>query len=257
MAQEQIQKFLDLEGLKLLIEKINNKADKFTVGTGLTLEDGQLKLSNTFNTDIFKVVTTLPTEDVDKNSIYVVPSEVTEDGNLFNEYFYVEVDGEYKWEKFGEVKASLSLDEYDKAIEALQAKVTALEEGKQDKGNYLEYALEGERKVVTLNNTDIFGARPNHGELADKYEIPSNIDWISLIQLNKWNVVDLGSDKTMLNINTPKDVRPTIQEKGQSGPQAHKMAYLSDVESVLNSIKPISIDEINDEFNKSATTPNA
>lgn len=102
-------------------------------------------------------------------------------------------------------------------------------EAKQNKGNYIEYNDINNRKIVTLNNADIFGATANEEPLKDKVDING---WVSLMQLNKWNVVDLGSPKTITNINTPKGERPTVQEAGQSGTEAHKMAYLDDVPSL-------------------------
>lgn len=118
----------------------------------------------------------------------------------------------------------------DLAPYATTENVDAALKEKQDKGNYITYVDENGRKVVTLNNADIFGAIANKEELQDKFDADG---WISLIQLNKWNVVDLGSSKTMTNINTPDGVRPTIQEKSQSGPNAHKMAYLDDLDNVV------------------------
>lgn len=58
----------------------------------------------------------------------------------------------------------------------------------------------------------------------------------SLAQYSKWGVVDFGIPGKPFNINTAKDTRPTIQEEGQSGDQAHKMAYLSDVQKWFGSI---------------------
>ncbi len=107
---------------------------------------------------------------------------------------------------------------------------------KQDKGNYLSYIDDNGRKVIALNNNDIIGANANEGELDDKIDTEG---WVSLIHLNKWNVFDLGSNKTMTNINTPDGVRPTIQERSQSGPEAHKMAYLDDVEALKTIIEEL------------------
>lgn len=61
----------------------------------------------------------------------------------------------------------------------------------------------------------------------------------SLVQLNRWGVADFGSSSVPFNINTPKDVRPTVQEAGQSGEEAHKIAYLSDVESSSAQIEEV------------------
>ena len=54
----------------------------------------------------------------------------------------------------------------------------------------------------------------------------------NLLMLSKWNIVDLGSNKLPFNINVPAGVRPTVQEAGQTGEEAHKIAYLSDIPEV-------------------------
>ena len=55
-----------------------------------------------------------------------------------------------------------------------------------------------------------------------------NIKTYNIAMISKWDVVDLGSSSLKINLNTPNGVRPTVQEAGQSGEQAHKIAYLSD-----------------------------
>lgn len=76
-----------------------------------------------------------------------------------------------------------------------------------------------ERKAIVLKNGDVILGGNLEGGTS------------SLVQLNRWGVADFGSSSVPFNINTPKDVRPTVQEAGQSGEEAHKIAYLSDVES--------------------------
>lgn len=94
------------------------------------------------------------------------------------------------------------------------------------------------KKVITLDNDELVNARSNSEELENKVDV--NGKAISLIQLNRWNVVDVGSPYTLTNINTPDGVRPTIQEKSQSGPEAHKIAYLSDFENINNIVNSLS-----------------
>ena len=74
-----------------------------------------------------------------------------------------------------------------------------------------------ERKAIVLKNGDVI--------------LGSNLEGgtSSLVQLNRLGVADFGSASVPFNINTPKDVRPTVQEAGQSGEEAHKIAYLSDI----------------------------
>lgn len=51
----------------------------------------------------------------------------------------------------------------------------------------------------------------------------------SILMVSKWDKVDLGTSLLDINLNVPKGNRPTIQEAGQTGEEAHKMAYLSDI----------------------------
>lgn len=84
-----------------------------------------------------------------------------------------------------------------------------------------------ERKAIVLKNGDVISGGNLEGGTS------------SLVQLNRWGVADFGSSSVPFNINTPKDVRPTVQEAGQSGEEAHKIAYLSDVESSSAQIEEV------------------
>lgn len=84
-----------------------------------------------------------------------------------------------------------------------------------------------ERKAIVLKNGDVILGGNLEGGTS------------SLVQLNRWGVADFGSSRVPFNINTPKDVRPTVQEAGQSGEEAHKIAYLSDIESSSAQIEEV------------------
>lgn len=84
-----------------------------------------------------------------------------------------------------------------------------------------------ERKAIVLKNGDVILGGNLEGGTS------------SLVQLNRWGVADFGSSSVPFNINTPKDVRPTVQEAGQSGEEVHKIAYLSDVESSSAQIEEV------------------
>lgn len=94
---------------------------------------------------------------------------------------------------------------------------------------YVDIADENlpERKAIVLKNGDVILGGNLEGGTS------------SLVQLNRWGVADFGSSSVPFNINTPKDVRPTVQEAGQSGEEAHKIAYLSDVESSSAQIEEV------------------
>lgn len=84
-----------------------------------------------------------------------------------------------------------------------------------------------ERKAIVLKNGDVILGGNLEGGTS------------SLVQLNRWGIADFGSSSVPFNINTPKDVRPTVQEAGQSDEEAHKIAYLSDVESSSAQIEEV------------------
>lgn len=84
-----------------------------------------------------------------------------------------------------------------------------------------------ERKAIVLKNGDVILGGNLEGGTS------------SLVQLNRLGIADFGSSSVPFNINTPKDVRPTVQEAGQSGEEAHKIAYLSDVESSSAQIEEV------------------
>lgn len=62
----------------------------------------------------------------------------------------------------------------------------------------------------------------------------------NLVQLNRWGIVDLGTPVSPININTPKGQRPTVQEAGQSGPEANQIAYVSDVAGLSNTLEALN-----------------
>lgn len=84
-----------------------------------------------------------------------------------------------------------------------------------------------ERKAIVLKNGDVILGGNLEGGTSN------------LVQLNRWGVADFGSSSVPFNINTPKDVRPTVREAGQSSEEAHKIAYLSDVESSSAQIEEV------------------
>lgn len=85
-----------------------------------------------------------------------------------------------------------------------------------------------ERKAIVLKNGDVISGGNLEGGTS------------SLVQLNRWGVADFGSSSVPFNINTPKDVRPTVQEAGQSGEEAHKIAYVSDVAGLSNTLEALN-----------------
>ena len=62
----------------------------------------------TLDLTLYKLVSSLPTTDIDTTKIYLVPSTETGDQNIYIEYVYVN----NAWEKLGEYKSEVDLTEY-------------------------------------------------------------------------------------------------------------------------------------------------
>lgn len=105
------------------------------------------------------------------------------------------------------------------------------------------------KKIIVLSNAEQIVGQSNPDELEGKIEVNGKIP---LIKLNEWNVIDIGSPITITNINIPDGVRPTVQEKSQSGPNAHKMAYLDDIQKLEPTIDSLAalVQILNDKVEK-------
>lgn len=135
------------------------------------------------------------------------------------------------------LKASQSdLEAY---MSATDTKVSELEANLASAVKFTTSTYEGrDKKVITLDNDELINARSNSEDLENKVNVGGKS--ISLIQLNRWNVVNVGSPYTLTNINTPKGQRPTVQEAGQSGPEANQIAYVSDVAGLSNTLEALN-----------------
>lgn len=110
-----------------------------------------------------------------------------------------------------------------------------------------------DKKIIVLSNAEQIVGQSNPDELEGKIEVNGKIP---LIKLNEWNVIDIGSPITLTNINIPDGVRPTVQEKSQSGPNAHKMAYLDDIQKLEPTIDSLValVQILNDKVEKLSKT---
>lgn len=105
----------DIETLKL------TKQDRLIAGSGIDITDNVV--SCVLDLTLYKIVSELPTEDIDTTKIYLVVDSEGTHGNLYKEYIYV--DGE--WELLGEYKADIDLSPYLTKVEAADTYATKLE----------------------------------------------------------------------------------------------------------------------------------
>lgn len=111
--------FTDAQRKKLasIILKLDKeKQDILVSGDNIATINGQSLLNggniSLIKTGIFTIVTELPTNDIDKDKVYLVPSTKTDNENKFSEYIYTD-NG---WEKLGTFTAEVDLSPYTKAL---------------------------------------------------------------------------------------------------------------------------------------------
>lgn len=124
-----------VEDVSAKVEDISTKIiKKGTLGTinGKSIEDGN---NVTIDLTLFKVVDTLPKNDIDENKIYLLPNPAGTDGNTYIEYMYIKG----KWEVVGEYKSELTLDGYYTKNDADKKFLT-----KAEAGNLADYVKSGE-----------------------------------------------------------------------------------------------------------------
>lgn len=107
--------FTDAQRKKLasIILKLDKeKQDILISGDNIATINGQSLLNggniSIIKTGIFTIVTELPTNDIDKDKVYLVPSKETNDENKFSEYIYTD-NG---WEKLGTITTEVNLSNY-------------------------------------------------------------------------------------------------------------------------------------------------
>lgn len=149
----------------------------------------------------------------------------------------------------------------DEAISEINGKITAEEtrasgvEAKlrTDVDYEHERVLEAEANInnaletkVTWDESKSKIVLPSGGQIVGtKYGTDGSnpADGATIAQLSRYDIMDFGSSKYPLNLNVPDGVRVTVQEQGQSGENANKVAYLSDVEVKVDKVEGKGLSE--------------
>ena len=109
-------KWLPTTGGEAFIVTSSGRAVIYTIGKdgSVTKASTDIDLTNP-NTDLFEVVTELPTENISTSKLYCVLSSKVGEENKYTEYAYIkQTDGQFAWEKMGEFKAEPNLSDYAK-----------------------------------------------------------------------------------------------------------------------------------------------
>lgn len=109
-------KWLPTTGGEAFIVTSSGRAVIYTIGNdgSVTRASTDIDLTNP-NTDLFEVVTELPTENISTSKLYCVLSSKVGEENKYTEYAYIkQTDGQFAWEKMGEFNAAPDLSDYAK-----------------------------------------------------------------------------------------------------------------------------------------------
>ena len=109
-------KWLPTTGGEAFIVTSSGRAVIYTIGKdgSVTKASTDIDLTNP-NTDLFEVVTELPTENISTSKLYCVLSSKVGEENKYTEYAYIkQTDGQFAWEKMGEFNAAPDLSGYVK-----------------------------------------------------------------------------------------------------------------------------------------------
>lgn len=126
--------------------------------------------------------------------------------------------------------------EVDKIKSDMESQVESINQDITDINNAIESNIKPElEKSVKYNEFTYNGSTRKTIQL-DNYDSISGLmtdgSGVNIAMVSKWDTVDLGSPSLPINFNTPMGVRPTVQERGQSGEEAYKVAYTSDLDTL-------------------------
>ena len=155
--------------------------------------------------NVFEVVTALPTENINPNKIYLVPSQTTGETNVYTEYTYK--NG--AWEKLGEYKADVDLSAY-----AFKADVEALSGTVEDNERVTAEALYKLNSGLTETKNSLSGYATTAVTTAlrnDVDAISGTVSGLSDTYYAKVNDLTLGLDEE----NKPI-VKLDIKENGET-----------------------------------------
>lgn len=178
-------KWLPTTGGEAFIVTSSGRAVIYTIDKdgSVTKASTDIDLTNP-NTDLFEVVTELPTENISTSKLYCVLSSKVGEENKYTEYAYIkQTDGQFAWEKMGEFQAKPDLSGYAKLNDEVEFSNISV----SGRSGYQLFATGksylGDLEVFRLTSTN-----------------------------NKHNFITFTTDGTTANIGTPEDFVFTLED---------------------------------------------
>lgn len=243
-TKELVFTFTTEDGEKVTKVNIGELVDTYEAGNGLELANNvfsaKIKDGDKFLTADADGISCEFSFEKTQPWVYVVRDK---NGTIF-----AQIDFDAQYDQISEVLVNLQQSKATKT--ELAAEVTRAEGVEAKLRTDVDYeherALEAEANINKALDTKVTWAEgntkivlPSGGQLVGtKYGTDGSepADGATIAQLSQYNVMDFGSAKYPLNLNTPAGVRVTVQEQGQSGDDANKIAYLSDLDVINTNV---------------------
>lgn len=246
-TKELVFTFITEDGEKVTKVNIGELVDTYEAGNGLELANNvfsaKIKDGDKFLTADADGISCEFSFEKTQPWVYVVRDK---NGTIF-----AQIDFDSQYDQISEVLVNLQQSKATKT--ELAAEVTRAEGVEAKLRTDIDYeherALEAEANINKALDTKVTWAEgnakivlPSGGQLVGtKYGTDGSdpADGATIAQLSQYNVMDFGSAKYPLNLNTPAGVRVTVQEQGQSGDDANKIAYLSDLDVINTNVSDV------------------
>lgn len=243
-TKELVFTFTTEDGEKVTKVNIGELVDTYEAGNGLELANNvfsaKIKDGDKFLTADANGISCEFSFEKTQPWVYVVRDK---NGTIF-----AQIDFDSQYDQISEVLVNLQQSKATKT--ELAAEVTRAEGVEAKLRTDVDYeherALKAEANINKALDTKVTWAEgntkivlPSGGQLVGtKYGTDGSdpADGATIAQLSQYNVMDFGSAKYPLNLNTPAGVRVTVQEQGQSGDDANKIAYLSDLDAINTNV---------------------
>lgn len=248
-TKELVFTFTTEDGEKVTKVNIGELVDTYEAGNGLELTNNvfsaKIKDGDKFLTADANGISCEFSFEKTQPWVYVVRDK---NGTIF-----AQIDFDSQYDQISEVLVNLQQSKATKT--ELAAEVTRAEGVEAKLRTDVDYeherALEAEANINKALDTKVTWAEgntkivlPSGGQLVGtKYGTDGSdpADGATIAQLSQYGVMDFGSAKYPLNLNTPAGVRVTVQEQGQSGNDANKIAYLSDLDTINTNVSDMDV----------------
>lgn len=202
-------------------ESVSKKMDSFTPGEGLSLEKGTLKV--TIDTDLFKVVESLPTAPAasDANKIFLVLDSSNPDtGNIYLEYLYTKQG----WEEIGRRQVEMDMEPYLKKAE-LTATVSStsfsIQKGSEQLGVIVfgSNDFQGSTGAKSLNVSlrDVLSATVSSGLYKIALDKKGRVTGYTAVQLSDLTALGVAKQADLATTNSNLAMEVTNRQEAIKG----------------------------------------